>query len=117
MLKVGSHSACSTNWNSAVVGSNHTQINSESTKVMSDVHTAIHRAFCAMSSGSRRGKRRMKTTPTRGRNVVRLRIGKLLVMAAPSPDRLEEEPRHHDDGADQNGKSVMVDVTALQTPG
>jgi len=45
MLKVGSHSACSTNWNSAVAGSNHAQMNSDRTKVMSDVHRAIQRAF------------------------------------------------------------------------
>src|SRR5258708_5930328 len=105
------------NWNSAVVGSNHAQMNSDRTKVTSDVHSAIQRAFCAISAGSRRGSMKMRATPTSGRNVVRVRIGKLLVMAGPSPDRLEEEPRHHDDGADQDSEGVVVDVTALQAPG
>src|SRR5258708_6393618 len=117
MLKVGSHSACSRNWNSAVAGSNHAQMNSDRTKVMSDVHSAIQRAFCAISTGSRRGSMKMRRTPTSGRNVVRLRIGKLLLMAGPSPDRLEEEPRHHDDRADEDGEGVVVDVAALQAPG
>src|SRR6185437_1541534 len=118
MLKVGSQSACSTNWNSGVVGSKPPQMKSDRTKVMSDVHSAIQRALRASSAGSRRGRMRMNATPTSGRNVVRLRMGKPLVMVGrPSPECLEEVPRHHDDGADQDGERVVVDIAGLQAAG
>src|SRR5438270_10087479 len=118
MLKVGSQSACSTNWNSAVVGSKPAQMKSDSTKVTSEVHSAIQRALRVATASSRLGRRRMRTTPTSGRKVVTERMGKLLVMVGrPSPGRLEEVPRHHDDGADQDREGVVVEIAGLQAAG
>src|SRR6266851_8201185 len=118
MLKLGSQSACSTNWNSAVAGSKPAQMKSDSTKVTSEVHSAIQRALRVATASSRRGSKTMSATPTSGRKVVRLRMGKLLVMAGrPSPDGLEEVPRHHDDGADQYGEGVVIEIAGLQPAG
>src|SRR5450432_2821980 len=114
MLKAGSHSACSTNWNSGVAASKPAQMKSDSAQVTSDVHSAIQRALRATTSGAPR-RTRMNAAPRSGRNVVSDRIGKELM--PPSPTDPQQVPAHHDDDADQDGEGVVVEIAGLQPAG
>ena len=73
-----SHGRFSTNWKSAVVGSNRHSMTSETTKVTSVVHSAIQRALRFTASSSPRITR-MNSAPTSGRKVVTERIGQLAI--------------------------------------
>src|SRR5690242_6163013 len=74
MLKDGIHSARSTNWKSGELGSKSTHNFSDRTKTMSEVQSAIERAFFPVVASSPRVTM-MRTAPTSGRKVMRERIG------------------------------------------
>ena len=77
------HSTSSRNWKAAVEESNRYQMKRDTTKVNNDVHNATPRAFLATTASSPRMVR-MKTAPTRGRNVTRDRMGNVLMTRARS---------------------------------
>src|SRR5690242_1737796 len=74
MLKDGIQSARSTNWKSGELESKSTHSFSDSTKTMSEVQSAIERAFFAVVASSPRVSI-MSAAPTSGRKVTRERIG------------------------------------------
>src|ERR1700683_4789448 len=112
MWKPGSHSACSTNWKLPLAGSNRIQIAIERARTMSDVQSAIHRAFRATNSSSPR-KIIISATPTSGRKVTSVRRGQcdMLILA---PEQIPGDEHHH---ADQHGEGIVIDETGLQSAG
>ena len=114
MLKAGIHARRSSNWKAAVVVSNWTQRNSDSSNVIIDVHRATLRAFRLTTSASPPGMARMNPAPTRGRKVTRDRIGNSVI--APSARLTQQVPGDQEHDTAQHGKGVMVKITALQTP-
>src|SRR5579862_4273758 len=110
MLNCGSHATCSTNWNSAELGSNSAQMTSARTRSMSEVQSAIQRALRATSSASPR-RIRMAATPTSGRKVTRERSGQLCIASPDLEQEIPGEERHH---ADQHREGIMVEVARLE---
>src|ERR1700722_3922322 len=99
----------STNWNSAELGSKRHTITSEIAKVTSVVHIATQRAVPRASPSLPRTSV-MNKAPSSGRNVTTERIGQLMFMSF----HRQHEPGDESGGADQHGKSVMIEVAGLQ---
>src|SRR3970040_2054741 len=107
MPKAGIHCDSSTNWNLALAESKLTQMNSDSRKLIIDVHNATLRALRATTSASPRMVR-MNSAPTSGRKVNSDRIGNCVMIR--SSRVLEQIPRDQDDDARQHGERVMVEI-------
>src|SRR5215470_18548519 len=107
--------ARSTNWKSAVLGSNSSHSTTDSTKSISEVHSAIQRAFCATTASSPRAIR-MNAVPTSGTKVTSERSGQWLICASRrSP--WEQIPRHNCDEADHHRKRIVIEIPRLQPTG
>src|SRR5438270_13214024 len=83
-------------------------------KTISDVDSAILRAFRATTASSPR-EVMMNPTPTRGRNVTSDRSGQWL-MARRRSSR-HQIPGDQGDDTDQHGERIVVDIAGLQPAG
>src|ERR1700737_467278 len=90
--------ARSTNWKSAVFGSNSNHSTTDSAKSISDVHSAMLRAVRATTASSPRAIR-MKAAPTSGKKVTSERSGQWLTAAFLRSAR-EQIPGNDRDGGD-----------------
>src|SRR5712671_3938452 len=106
-------SARSTNWKSAVLGSNSNHSTSDSTKSISDVHNAMLRALRATTASSPRAIR-MKAVPTSGKKVTSERSGQWITAAFLRSPR-EQVPGHDRNEPDHHREGVMIEVAGLQS--
>src|SRR6266849_4933499 len=105
--------ARSTNWKSAVFGSNSNHSTSDSAKSISDVHSAMLRSLRATTASSARAIR-MKAAPTSGRKVTSERSGQWITAAFLRSPR-EQVPGHDRDKSDHHREGVVIEVAGLQS--
>src|SRR6266404_1133796 len=110
---MATQSARSTNWKSAVFGSNSNHSTSDSPKSISDVHSAMLRALRATTSSSPRVIR-MKAAPTSGKKVTSERSGQWLTAAFLRSSR-EQVPGHDRDEPDHHREGIVIEVAGLQS--
>src|SRR5260221_11312085 len=106
-------SARSTNWKSAVFGSNSNHSASDNAKSISDVHRAMLRALRATTASSPRAIR-MKAVPTSGKKVTSERSGQWITAAFLRSPR-EQGPGHDRNEPDHHREDAMLEHAGLQS--
>src|SRR6202521_2756006 len=105
--------ARSTNWKSAVFGSNSNHSASDNAKSNSDVHSAMLRALRATTASSPRAIR-IKAAPTNGKKVTSERSGQWITAAFLRSPR-EQVPGHDRDEPDHHREGIVIEVAGLQS--
>src|SRR5258708_2206861 len=106
--------ASSTNWKSAVFGSNSNHSASDNAKSISDVHSAMLRALRATTASPPRAIR-IKAAPTNGKKVTSERSGQWITAAFLRSPR-EQVPGHDRDEPDHHREGVVIEVAGLHSP-
>src|SRR5262245_26684852 len=108
MLRAGTHSAFSSNWKPALVGSKRAHRTSEIRKTTTEVTRATLRQLRSTASLGPL-MIRQKKAPSSRRKVISERMGQL-VIALPHEHEVGDERRH----ADQHGEGIVVEVARLE---